>query len=251
MGGVRQGPGPSERSDTADRLVAPGPSSPRGGPSGREVRAALHGPQALRGRGAGAVSGEGLRREGPPYLENGDRGGTRAARSGAPGTGPPVCVWPRLSTGSGASVKASRGGSETGGRGGVSGATAGGTRPRRADRGAVGRPSRTGYLNATERVREGPRRLNALELLAEGPTIAPPLLTQVRRGCAVQVTILVRAERDQPPTPRCQNRELLHSGQVGSWPRGLKVSYRAARSGFWCDSRTIPRPQSVHVSLSG
>ena len=41
----------------------------------------------------------------------------------------------------------------------------------------LGAQSRTWYLNVTERVREGLRRLKALELLAEGPTIAPPLPT--------------------------------------------------------------------------
>lgn len=41
----------------------------------------------------------------------------------------------------------------------------------------LGAQSRTWYLNVTERVREGLRRVKVLELLAEGPTIAPPLLT--------------------------------------------------------------------------
>jgi transposase len=41
----------------------------------------------------------------------------------------------------------------------------------------LGAQARTWYLNVTERVREGLRRLKEPELLAEGPTIAPPLPT--------------------------------------------------------------------------
>jgi hypothetical protein len=46
--------------DPAVRLVVPEPSGPGGGPSRWEVRAAPHGPKALRGRSGGVVSGEGL-----------------------------------------------------------------------------------------------------------------------------------------------------------------------------------------------